>query len=72
LEPKYHHAPAFELLGSYFPSWLVCFLVGVAVSFLAHWIFVKTRLVSHLWPLPLVYPCLVSLVTFVTWLTFFA
>jgi hypothetical protein len=65
------HAPIFDFLGSYFPSWIVCFLVGVVFTFLAHWVFVKAKLVRHLWPLPVVYPSLVCLVTFAAWLTFF-
>jgi hypothetical protein len=45
--------------------------VGVVFTFLAHWVFVKAKLVRHLWPLPVVYPSLVCLVTFAAWLTFF-
>ena len=25
-------APSFDILGSYFPAWLVCILIGVALS----------------------------------------
>lgn len=71
LRPGGANAPVFDLLGSYFPSWIVCFLVGVAVTFVAHALFVKIKLVRHLWPLPVVYPSLVCLITFAAWLTFF-
>lgn len=67
----YELAPVFNLLGSYFPSWIVCFLAGLVVTFLSHLVFVKARFVRYLWPLPVVYPGLVSLVTFGMWLTFF-
>jgi hypothetical protein len=71
-QANFEHAPAFDLLGSYFPSWILCFAVGVVVTFLAHAIFMKTKFVRYLWPLPLLYPSLVCLVTFATWLAFFA
>ena len=68
----HRHAPTFDILGSYFPSWLICFFAASAITLLAHWIFSRTRLEQYLWPLPLVYPSLVCAVTCFAWLTFFA
>ena len=69
---RFEHAPAFDLLGSYFPSWLLCFGVGLIVTLLVHAMLVKIKWVRYLWPLPLVSPSLVCLVTFGAWLKFFA
>mgnify|MGYP002479646911 FL=1 len=27
-----HHAPSFSLMGAYFPSWMLCGMVGIAVA----------------------------------------
>ena len=68
----YDHAPAFNILGSYFPSWIACFVIGVLVTFLAHLLFTRINFVRQLWPLPVVYPALTCLVTFALWLTLFS
>ena len=33
-----HHSPTVDILGSYFPAWMVCILSGLALTLLAHWI----------------------------------
>lgn len=66
------HAPAFNLLGSYFPSWILCFTAGVLVTVLAHAFFTRINFVRQLWPLPIVYPALTSLVAFGAWLSLFS
>lgn len=65
------HAPAFNLLGSYFPSWILCFAAGVLVTLLAHACFSRINFTRQLWPLPIVYPALTCLVAFGTWLVLF-
>lgn len=63
--------PAFNLLGSYFPSWIVCSAAGVATTLLAHVMFVRLRFVSQMWPLAIIYPALACFVTCSLWLIFF-
>jgi hypothetical protein len=63
--------PVFNILGSYFPSWLVCLAIAIGLTFLAHWFFTKAKLVEHLWPLPIVYPALVCLFSCILWLACF-
>jgi hypothetical protein len=65
------YPPSFNILGSYFPSWLVCFAAATVLTFLAHVLFTRTKLVHELWPLPLLYVALVSLFTCVLWIIFF-
>lgn len=67
-----HYAPLFNLLGSYFPSWILCFASGVTATLLIHALFVRIRLVRQLWPLPVVYPALTCLITCGLWLLLFS
>jgi YtcA family len=63
--------PMFNILGSYFPSWLVCLGISIGLTFLAH-VFVTTRkLADQLWPLPIIYSALVCFLSCTLWLTFF-
>jgi hypothetical protein len=63
--------PSFNILGSYFPSWLVCLGIAIGLTFLAH-LFVSTKkLADQLWPLPIVYSSLVCFFSCTLWLIFF-
>jgi hypothetical protein len=62
-------APAIDVLGSFFPAWLVCLIPGILLSvLLQQWLARRRMILSY--PV-LVYPCLTALFTFVTWLIFF-
>jgi hypothetical protein len=62
-------APSFDILGSFFPAWLVCLVVGLLLTFAAHWLLARTGVVLAV-PV-LTYPSLIALFTFALWLTFF-
>ena len=64
-------SPAFNILGSYFPSWLVCLAIATALTFLAHMYATKRKLTEQLWPLPIVYSALLCLFSCTLWLIFF-
>jgi hypothetical protein len=65
------HSPSQNILGSYFPSWMLCALLGIALAVVAHKIFVRTG-VSEFIPLKsLVYVSLASSLTFFSWLFWF-
>jgi YtcA family len=64
--------PTFNILGSYFPSWLVCLAISIGLTFLAHMFVTTKRLADQLWPLPIVYPALVCFFSCTLWLTLFA
>jgi len=65
-------APSFNLLGSFFPAWLLCGVLGIALTVVARAIFVRTNFEKELAPLILVYPCLAAFFTFSIWLLFFS
>ena len=66
-----HHSLTVDILGSYFPAWMVCILSGLTLTLVAHWIIQVPRLKPYLGPLPLIYPCLMIIFTFATWILFY-
>jgi hypothetical protein len=65
-------APTFNILGSFFPSWILCGLLGIVLTVAARWLLVRAELEQHLSPLVVVYPCLTAFFTFTIWLLFFS
>ena len=66
-----HNSPTVDVLGSYFPAWMVCILSGLALTFVAHWIVQMCQLKPYLGPAPLIYSSLTIIYTFVTWIIFY-
>jgi hypothetical protein len=64
-------APTFNVLGSYFPSWLVCLGISIVLTFLAHAFVRAKNLADQLWPLPVVYSSLLCFFSCTLWLIFF-
>lgn len=65
-------APTFNILGSFFPSWLICLFAGIVLAFSANRIFVRFAVDKEiLWPVA-VYPCLAFLFACLLWLIFFS
>jgi len=65
-------APSFNLLGSFFPAWILCGVIGILLAVAARLFFVRIKLEEQLKPLILVYPCLAAFFTFTLWLLFFS
>lgn len=63
-----HHSPTVDVLGSYFPAWMVCILTGLTLTFVAHWIIHVQNLKPYVRPAPLIYSCLMIIFTFATWI----
>ena len=61
-------APSFDVLGSFFPAWLLCFIVAILLTALSGELL--RRYVEIAWPV-VTYPCLTALFTFALWLTLF-
>ena len=64
-------APSFNILGSYFPAWLFCLLIGIVLTFIAHILLRRWNLGEVLNPPILMYSSLTALFTFTVWLLFF-
>jgi hypothetical protein len=56
-------------MGSLFPAWLVCFVLGTLLAVVGRWLLLRVR-IAVLFPV-LVYPCLAAVFTFAIWLIFF-
>jgi YtcA family len=62
-------APSFDILGSFFPAWLVCLALALLLTAGARLLFSRLHIVIAL-PV-LTYPSLTALFTFALWLIFF-
>jgi YtcA family len=65
------YAPSICVLGAYFPDWLFCIVVGVALTVIIYLILKQLRVVHALGPSALVYPALITLLALVAWLVLF-
>jgi hypothetical protein len=63
-----YHSPTVDVLGSYFPAWMVCIISGLTLTLIAHWVVQARRLKPYLGPAPLIYSCLMIIFTFATWI----
>ena len=63
--------PQINVIGSFFPSWMLCAAIGIIVAVLARKIFLRVGVDPYLGPRALVYPSLALLVTLVLWVTLF-
>src|SRR5215467_11154548 len=66
-----HHSLTVDILGSYFPAWMVCILSGLTLTLIAHWIIQVRNLKPYVGPAPLIYSCLMIIFTFATWILFY-
>jgi hypothetical protein len=62
-------APSFDILGSFFPAWLVCLALAVLLTIVTRWLLLRVHVV--LWFPILAYPSLTVLFTLSLWLAFF-
>jgi hypothetical protein len=62
-------APSFDILGSFFPAWLVCLTLGLLLTVSARWLLLHLHIAIAI-PV-LTYPSLTALFTFALWLALF-
>jgi hypothetical protein len=65
------HSPTVDVLGSYFPAWLICIVAGLLLTIVMRQLLLLLKLAGHLRPAPLVYLCLMICFTLAVWLFFF-
>ncbi len=71
VRPLSDRSPTIDILGSYFPAWMICILSGLALTFVAHWIVQACKLESYIGPAPLIYSSLMIIFTFAIWILFY-
>ena len=65
------HSPTVDILGSYFPAWMICIFLGLTLTLIAHWVVQVCKLKPYIGPAPLIYSCLMIIFTFTTWIVFY-
>ena len=64
--------PNVEIVGSYFPGWMICLVLGVILTTIAHML-LRRRHAHHAIGHPvLIYPAMLVLFTCLLWLCLFA
>jgi hypothetical protein len=66
-----YRSPTVDLLGSYFPAWMICIISGLTLTLVAHWIVQVGNLKPYIGPAPLIYSSLMIIFTFATWILFY-
>jgi hypothetical protein len=64
-------APAIDVIGSFFPAWMLCLIISIVVASLLRIFLLRRQLEPALEPVVLFYPCVVLLVSCLLWLIFF-
>jgi uncharacterized membrane protein YraQ (UPF0718 family) len=64
--------PNVEIVGSYFPGWMVSVVIAIALTGAAHVILRRRGLIHSIGHPALIYPSMVVLFTCLLWLCFFA
>lgn len=66
------YAPNVSILGSFFPAWLLCVVIGILLAAFTRWLLVRMKLATEIpWTI-LVYPCLTLFFACTLWLIFFS
>ena len=63
--------PSINLLGSFFPGWMLCMILGVIGALLLRRVFIKLNIDAHLLLPTVTYFCLWVFITLLSWLLFF-
>jgi hypothetical protein len=71
VRPVSHRSPTIDILGSYFPAWMICIVSGLTLTLVSRWLIRAYHLEAYASPAPLIYSCLTIIYTFVTWIAFY-
>lgn len=64
-------APSVDIIGSFFPVWMICLTAAVILAFVVRYVLLRLRLESEVGPLALFYPSVVVLFASLLWLIFY-
>ncbi len=65
-------SPSINVLGSYFPAWIVCCTVGIVLAIATYFLLVRLKLEPAIPVKTLVYPCAAAAYTFLVWLILYS
>ena len=63
--------PRINIVGSFFPSWMLCAAIGIVAALIARQLLVKLRLDPYVGPPVLFYLSFAILITLVLWMAYF-
>jgi hypothetical protein len=64
-------APSVDIIGSFFPVWMVCLTIAIFLTFGVRYLLVRYKIEQEVGPLAVFYPSAVVLLTTLLWLIFF-
>jgi hypothetical protein len=64
-------APAIDVIGSFFPVWMVCLIVSIILASVLRLLLLRYKLEPAIEPVALFYPAVVILLSCLLWLIFF-
>jgi hypothetical protein len=64
--------PNVEVFGSYFPGWMICLVLGITLTSMAHAILRSRHLHLSIGHPALIYPAMLTLFTCLLWFLLFA
>jgi len=65
------HCPALNIFGTFFPSWMLCAVLGIVGAVAVFKLFSVLQIDRWLGPRLVVYPCLGLAITSVIWLAWY-
>ncbi len=65
------HSPTVDVLGSYFPAWMLCVIIGIFSTLIVRLLLISFGIHAHLRLKPLVFSCTAIFFTLASWLVFF-
>jgi hypothetical protein len=64
-------APSLNVIGSFFPAWMVCLIISIVLTGLLRLLLVRRQLEPAVQPVVLFYPAVVLLLCCLLWLIFY-
>jgi hypothetical protein len=65
------HSPTVDVIGSYFPAWIVCMIAGIFITVIVRLLLVGLTVHRYILLKPIVYVCMTAFFTALVWLMFF-
>ncbi len=65
-------SPSVDVLGSYFPAWIVCCLIGIILAIATYFVLLRIELEPAIPIKTIVYPCTAAAYTFLAWIILYS
>jgi len=64
-------APSINILGAFFPAWMICIVTGIVLAFVLRTALLAAKVDEHVGPRGIIYPASAILFTLATWVLYF-